>query len=302
MITLLILIFFSIAILSVGLESFYRSLSLGELKHRGHGGDAKATLLYETVRNIMYVSVFLWVTTVVSYVFLSVFIARKYDIVTSVALLCGVTLLAVFVRSRPKVFGILAARLAVYSPRLVSLTRPYARVVKKIFPNQKASLYSREDMTGELRAARSRTTDKQVKQEISVAIQSLALSELKVAELMIPWSKATVLKRDDKIGTVLLNELHESGLIRFPVVDSLDNPVVVGTLFLKDVVQRRASGSVNDYMNEDFLLINDDITVLAALREMHSAKHYLATVKNESQDFVGILPIEKIHTFLLKKS
>jgi magnesium and cobalt transporter len=90
-----------------------------------------------------------------------------------------------------------------------------------------------------------------------------------------------------------MSELHDSGFSRFPVYEGKkDN--IIGTLFLKDLVNTKASAKVRDVMRRTVCYVHEDQTLQDALQAILKTHHHLLIVVNNFEDYVGILTIEDV--------
>ena len=77
---------------------------------------------------------------------------------------------------------------------------------------------------------------------------------------------------EEPIGPVLMSELHDSGFSRFPVRKETDNNIV-GTLFLRDMVERKNGGIVSNIMNPKVYYVNDQESLEHVLEAFIRTKH-----------------------------
>ena len=59
---------------------------------------------------------------------------------------------------------------------------------------------------------------------------------------MVPKQRLRLVRAHETIGPKLMDELHQSGLQQFPVVDADDH--VIGMVQLQDIVRAKQGGSV----------------------------------------------------------
>ena len=112
--------------------------------------------------------------------------------------------------------------------------------------------------------------------EKKLLLNGLKFAHKKVEDIMTLRSDLKTVNYDDVIGPLLLDNLHKTGNVCFPVIkDNLDN--VVGTIYLSDVIS-----------------IDTDKTKIA-LKVMRTPVYYIKNTQNLEQAIAAFL---KVHNYM----
>ncbi|HSW74495.1 MAG TPA: CBS domain-containing protein [Candidatus Saccharimonadales bacterium] len=159
---------------------------------------------------------------------------------------------------------------------------------------QHTGLYETEDLVALLTKQRTQEDNRFTEAEVDQLLHTLTFAQKKVAEIMTPRKKVKVVSRDEAIGPILMDELHESGLLFFPVHEPANVENFVGTLHLADVVRAKKGGHVRDVMRTDIFFVNEDFTIEQVLHAFIKTKEHALVVVNNFGEFAGIVTIEEV--------
>lgn len=165
-------------------------------------------------------------------------------------------------------------------------------------PAQPTGIYDKEDLL-ELLKNQARQPDSRISpKELKIARGSLALSDKTVGEAMLPWRKIKWVAAGDSIGPMVMDELHQTGQTRFPVVKEITkaaNPQIVGALYLTDLLNNLENkGRVRDIMHQGANFINETQNLLSAIDGFLKSGHYLLVVINNFEEVVGVITLEDV--------
>jgi CBS domain containing-hemolysin-like protein len=90
-----------------------------------------------------------------------------------------------------------------------------------------------------------------------------------------------------------MDELHKSGHVSFPVTEGKKN-VVIGVLYLQDLLKVQSGGSVTKYMHSDLQYLHEDFSLYRGLQAIQHSQQRLFMVINDRAEFVGIVTTEDI--------
>jgi putative hemolysin len=110
---------------------------------------------------------------------------------------------------------------------------------------------------------------------------------------MVPRRIVKMVNHSDQVGPVLMDELYDSGFSRFPVYNG-NTDVLVGTLYLRDLVEGRQGGTVGDVARKEVYYVHEDETLYQVLHAFIRTKHHMFVVINSFEEFVGIITIEDV--------
>lgn len=155
--------------------------------------------------------------------------------------------------------------------------------------------YHRFDSREELQQLVNNSGDVLSANERSLIVNGLAFSAKEVRSVMTPKNVMSTIKKSEFLGPLVLDELHQLGHSRLPVIgNDLDH--VVGILHLNDLLSLDIKRSVTaeKAMDPKVYYIHQDDTLEHALSAFLKTHHHLFIVINDLRETVGILTIEDV--------
>ncbi len=302
-VTLALLLFFI-----VGMQKVYANESFGELKRQARKGDTTAELLYRVMSYGLDVDILFWF--LISIVSASLFVLLASSMPSWLAIIITAILIwFAFVwlpRTHSSRYMLIVAKYT--SPILNWLLNKIQPITKKVRHHASkhlpisihTNMYEKADLIELLDRQQKQIDNRIGKEELQIAKNALAFGEKKVAEIMTPKRMIKMVSSHDMIGPVLMDELHKSGHSRFPVKhDTPDN--IVGTLYIKDVINAKAGGFVKNIMRKDVYYVNQDESLARVLDAFIKTKHHLFLVVNNFEEIVGVISVEDIIEQVLGK-
>jgi CBS domain containing-hemolysin-like protein len=276
-------------------------LSFKELKRRARAGrDKKAHAIYKMAAFGKSVPVYLWLTGTVSAALLYVMAVPHTWLASLVYLAVLAWLVRVWWPRSTKSWAwswaawfapIFAWKLTYLSPLINKFSRPNLK------SHQEGRLYEKEDLLEFLKEQVAQPDNRIEESELKIAAGALTFGDKKVAQIMTPLRKVHMVREDELIGPMLMDELHKTGFSRFPVVKNgtgnSANPDIVGTLFLKDIILHEG-GQVRDLMHKKTFFINEVQSLREALSAFLKTHTHLFIVVNNFEEIVGVLSIEDV--------
>jgi magnesium and cobalt transporter len=126
----------------------------------------------------------------------------------------------------------------------------------------------------------------------------LSVSEMRVAEIMVPRGQMETVSRDESPETYLPRVI-ESGHSRFPMVDG-DKDKVLGILLAKDLLRyfhtgKRTRGvfNINDFLRPA-VFVPESKRLNVLLREFRASRNHMAIVVDEYGGVSGLVTIEDV--------
>ena len=290
-----------ITLLAIGLQRTYYHYPAKELKRRARAGDSLAKALYRPVSYGVSLRVLLWLIVTISAALAFVLLSRSLNAffaVIVIALLVGVG----FLWLPSAALSAFSTRLALmFTPAvswLVSLLHPWLHRVGVVVNRFRTvtvhtGLYEKDDLVELLERQRKSPDNRIQPGEIHLLQHALSFGDRQVAEILIPARAVKLINESDPIGPTLMDELYKSGHSRFPVYSG-ESTNIVGTLSLRDLVNKQSQGSVKDVMRPEVFYVHQDFTLYQALQAFIKTKHHLFVVVNSFEEFVGIVTIEDI--------
>lgn len=165
-------------------------------------------------------------------------------------------------------------------------------------PKIHSGIYEREDLLELLDRQKSQIDNRVSEPELKAARGALTFGDKTVASVMAARKAVKWVSRDDPIGPKLMDDLHKTGQVRFPVIRSGSqsaDPEVIGTLYLTDLLKNlETGGKVGDIMKRDIHFINESHNLLQALDGFLKSGHHLLIVVNNFEETVGVLTLEDV--------
>lgn len=176
------------------------------------------------------------------------------------------------------------------SPQLMRLIRSIATSYEDPVP------CSREEIEHIIKESRDLLSP----QEKNIILSSMQFGDKRVEDVMTPRGVITALKHDTFIGPLALNDLHQSGHGRFPVMkEDIDH--IVGILYLQDLVtlSTKESKTAEELMDGKVYYIERTQTLREALAAFLHVKHHMFIVINEYRETAGIITLEDVMEALI---
>lgn len=131
-------------------------------------------------------------------------------------------------------------------------------------------------------------------------INGIHFDQKKVEDIMTPRGVVAYVKKQDVIGPYILNDLHQTGHSRFPVIDG-DIDHVVGILHTHDLITLgdKDTKSAGDLMDDHVYYINTNQTLDHALNAFLKSHRHMFIVVNEYRETAGVVTLEDVMEELL---
>jgi CBS domain containing-hemolysin-like protein len=281
------------------MDQAVRAMPIKELRRRArHGNHPQAAAIYKVAGYGRSVQALLWILGTASIAILFIMAATTN---TWLAVLLVVIASWIMATSHPlsNLDGFLskvAARLSPFFVFLLSHLNPFLRVLARRRKAQShTGLYEKEDLL-ELLKEQSLHESRINAQDLQVAAGALNFTDRPVREIMQPDSEVKYVGVSTSIGPLLMDELHKSGGNCFPVIksSSSEKKEVVGTLYLRDIMNHKGSGTVREEMHKNVEYINEDQTLYEALAAFLKAQTQMFVVLNNFGEIAGLLTLDRV--------
>ncbi len=183
---------------------------------------------------------------------------------------------------------------------LINFVQPvFGRIANQLSqPSLHTGVYEKEDLLQLLTRQKTQIDNRISETELKAARGALKFGDKLVSSIMIPRKAVTWVSGDETIGPKVMDDLHKTSHIRFPVIDSKSkpaNPEVVGTLYLRDLLRNlQKPGKISDIMKKDAHFINESDNLLQALDGFLKAGQHLLIVVNNFEEVAGVLTLEDV--------
>jgi CBS domain containing-hemolysin-like protein len=294
------LFFLGLALLALVLRKTYFYLPPTELRRQAARHDPLAATLWRAAAYGRSLQLFLWLV---------------------VGLGAGIGFV-LFARVAPPVFGFMVIALALWfgfawmpnrrltkpgaqlavwcTPTItwmMSLSQPVLRRIADFlarFPLAPHSgVYEKEDLLNLIERQQDQSDNRIAREELELARRALQFDTKYVRDVTVPRSRVKKVALTDPIGPVLMDELHATSHLRFPVYGD-DKNTIVGTLFLQDIVEGEKGGTVADYADRQAFYVHEDDSLIEALVAFRAAKQQLLVVVNKAEEYVGIITVSDV--------
>lgn len=303
-----VLLLGALTLASISIQKTYAKVPLKELKRRASKGDELANALHAAVSYGASLDVLLW--AIIGLSAAGFFVSLSGGIPGWLAVFgCAALLWVGFAwlpNSRVSAFSEQVARKV--SPALawvLSHVYPFFNKIGQFIKNHgrltvHSGIFQKEDLVELLEKQQHQPDNRMTAAELGVVKGALTYSDKLIRDVMTPKRVVKSVNATDAVGPLLMDELHKSGFSRFPVVG--DKPEhFVGTLFMKDLVNAKASGHVKDLMKKSVYYVNEEKPLQHALQAFLKTKHHLFIVVNSFEEIVGIITIEDVLEQVLGK-
>ncbi|MDB5185486.1 MAG: exported protein of unknown function [Candidatus Saccharibacteria bacterium] len=299
--TILAVFLVGLTLLAISVQRTYRRVSLKELKRRASEGHELSKVLYRAGSYGSSLDGLLWLIIGLSSAAFFVLLSKNAPFWFAFAG-CAALLWYGFawkpVREVGKFGEWLASRLAPSLGWLLNYLHPVlaqmTKLARKIHPvHVHTGLYEKSDLIELLERQAAQPDNRIHATELTIAHNALQFGEKLVEDVLVPRRIVKMVSVDELVGPLLMSELHDSGFSRFPVYgDKKDH--IVGTLYLRDLVNAKGGGTVRRLMREEVAYIHEEQSLLDALKAILKTRQHLFIVVNNFEEYVGVISIEDV--------
>jgi len=293
--------FMLLALIAIALHRTYNFLPIKELKRQARTGDPLAKALYRAAAYGASLGLLLWIIIAVSLLVsfalleqvappLLAFIVEVVVIGVGLTWIPTATLTRMGAQLALLATPVLAKLLEACYPLLNKITK-FAHEHRHITVH--TGLYEPADMLALLEQQKAQPDSRISHEELELLIHALTFGNKSVHECMVPRREVRSISAEESISPIIIRELHDSGHSRFPVFEG-DSNHFVGTLYLRDLVNLKASGKVREVMDHSVYYVHEEYPLEQVLHAFLKTKHHLFIVVNNFEEYVGIITIEDI--------
>lgn len=274
-------------------------LSPKELKRRARSGhDPKAGRVYKMTAYGRSLSLLLWIKGVVAAAILFIILAGNSWLIALIFILVvgwalrgwqptrssGSWIFAYAAAVGPAVAWVMSYLQPVLS-RLEAVARPADRP---------EDIYEKEDLQEFINRQNTKADNRIPETDLKMAFNALTFGDKKIGDIMTPLRKVRMVAENEQVGPLLMDELHSTGFSRFPVTEAGDKANIIGTLYIKDLLEKNDRAQVADVMDKKVYFVNETQNLREALNAFLKTHHHLFIVVNSFEETVGVVTIEDI--------
>jgi CBS domain containing-hemolysin-like protein len=302
---ILLIVTFSLSIVLTAMSLAWRELSTPHLKHWAQKGEPTSKALYplKARGSAVLLTVEMFRALVVS----ATFVILAVSMNSAMAWIIGaIILFVVFLVLSELYFKPFGTLILAYTSRpllalvntLKFVTVPLGRVFDRFIEEQPVTL-TRAELHHMLTAVVPADTDLS-QDELRIVKHALSFGDKTVHDIMTPRSVIASVKEDEVLSPLLLDELHQSGHSRFPVLAE-DGGEAVGILYIKDLVDLKAHSKVGELMHKPVHFVNETRELDHVLQAFLRTKQHMFLVVNSFAEITGLITIEDVVEQILGK-
>jgi CBS domain containing-hemolysin-like protein len=299
----LILVILGLAvIIAASLAEIYSALPLVELKRRARG-DRAARAIYQVASYRVSSQVVLWVIVGICASLFFILVTKSGPVWVALVASAALIWIALAWVPRSSVNSLAQAMARFFAAPYVKLLH-YLQPLFRRFDSRAVAEHPRHTLLFEKDDV-LRLFNHQLKQadnrisaiELDMLSHVLLFNDKKVADLMVPSDRVKAVKVEERLGPVVLDELHKTGLSYFPVYE-LRKANIIGVLNLTSIESRK-SELVKSVMDQPVCYIHENQTLNQALAAFIKTNQLLLVVINDNADYLGVLALKQVLTELV---
>ena len=293
-----------IVVLSIALGRTYQFIPVTELKRRARSGNKLAKSLYKVASYRSSAQFVLWAIAIFASSAFFIMLAKRSPY--WVAFVSGATLIWVAYVWIPRsainvIFEYMAQVLASpFAWLLQYLNPPIEYVLRKldIKRNKHTNIFDKEDMR-ELFVLQQQQDDNRIdKLELEMLKRVLFFSDHQVKDIMIAKRKVESVSVSDSLSPVILDELHATGHLFFPVHEGKTTNVV-GVIDISKAIHLNHTVSVREVMDDKLVYVHEEDTLVDLMHKLLNVHQPLMIVLNNLEEYVGVVSVKDLITELV---
>jgi len=300
---LLGLVFAAITVCLLAIYQVYTALPVAELKRRAHKGDEVALLLHRTAAyganaRVLVAALAIFFASI-SIVLFDSALGSWLASMTVIGVSLSIFVIVYLQGGTTKFSTKLAAKVSPAIAWVVERLHPVVDAVTRRLPFvtngvRHTGMFERDDLLRLLERQGKQTDNRINSDDLEIVKNVLEFGDKHVSDISIPKRVVQSVGVDETVGPVLMGELHNGGHSRFPVYDANDNDVVVGVLYLRDMIAEKQGAKVSSVMRKQIAFVHEDATLRQALQAFLKTRQQLCVVVNQFEEYVGILTLEDV--------
>lgn len=295
-----------LALAAVALQRLYSSVPAYELKRLSAQGDPLARELYRPVAHGAALRLLLWIAAVGSSALsMALLAAQVHQIVCIIVFVVFLTIVMIVLPSlrltaRSLGFAKAAVPLVMFLlHHMHTILQPIARFIgDRRRLRQHSHLYEMEDLAALLRKQKEQQDNRISPEHLDLVNRTVAFEEQQAADITVPPSQLILVKSDDTVGPILLDQLHKAGQNSFLVYQESPERIV-GTLLLGDAVAAKQGGPVRGLVRPDVAFVHEDYSLRQVLEVFQASSQQVVAVINSFEEFVGTITLRDLLSALL---
>ncbi len=278
-------------------------LPAAELRRRARNRDPKASSIYKLAANQKGLELLLVILGAISAIELIVLAAHSSWWGASLTIILIASLVAW--RPKPEESAWLWLYMAWAAPYIFKITKsvlPTLDRIAGVLPvaaraDLHLGIYEKEDLINIINRQAKLPSNHIPEEDLLIAANALTFGDKKVSDIMTPRRKVRFVSETEDIGPMLMDELHATGQMIFPVVRGSSkpaNPEIIGMLHLLDLLDNPDKQKVKDIVHHGRATIDESKNLREVLDEFIKTKKNLLVVVDKFEEVVGAVTLNSV--------
>ncbi len=286
---ILSIIFFGLAFCLLSLKKSYKAYSLKEAKYLANTGDNLAKKIQKVIAYQESYGLLLIILIVIFLTLSLIFMKQlpEYQfILLSLVYLFSVFLIANSFKGFSKFLIILFSPILTFF--LGYLHSSLKKVVEflKLEKDRTPLVFDSIDLIKFLEYQSKKNGNRIDRDDLEFTKRALSLSETKVKDLCLKWSRVKRLKADEKIGPILLDELYKKKQPYVPIIN--EDKKVIGILNVNNLNLEQV-GKVFEYKSPKLYFINEEDTIADLILAINKTSNEVFIVVDYASKYSGLI-------------
>src|SRR6185312_8201455 len=282
-----------LALVAVTLQKAYFYIPIKELKHRAERGDRVSAALATAASYGNGVQLLFAAVVVVCMALGLVLLAQLAPFLLGLVIVTLVLAFGFFWQPRTRLTKT-EAEVAVWcapavvwlAVRLRPVVRPFTSWAEGRRTYQRhTKLFDTADLEALLERQQRQRDNRISDTEMERMRLSLTFGHLRINDVMVPRTKVRAVAADDPLNPIFVDELHQTGHVRFPVYEGKRSNIV-GTLSMEAIADVKLHGTVADNADHKLAYVHQHDTLEQALRAFYETRQHLFIVLGAKGEYV----------------
>lgn len=183
---------------------------------------------------------------------------------------------------------------------LFPISWPISWILDRMLGEEMHTIYSKKELMKIVEEHEEMEESNIDADEERIVKGALSFSDKTVRSVMTPRRVVYALEAKSIIDKKLLENIKKSGFTRIPIYrKSIDD--IVGVLYSKDLIDIKIGLRIGDvYRKQGLIIVSEDLKLDQLLDIFIKTKTHLACVKNEYQEFDGVVTLEDVIEEILR--